>query len=176
MIVNIVGSPCSGKSSLSCELFVILKKLHLNVEYVNEYVKTMIWESRFDEINDQYYVARGQYNIIKNVSKKVDFTICDSPLLLSLFYNEYNKNNMSNIEKTKEYILEKMDEFEQNSIYIFLERDNNIPYSNIGRIHSEEESKKIQKGIKKIMEKYNINYTTFNVYNDDISKLVKLII
>ena len=101
-IINIVGAPCSGKSTLACELFVKLKKNHTNTEYVNEFVKSLIWDERFDDINDQFYVAKKQYNIIKNVIKKVEYVICDSPLFISLFYNEYNQDNMSDKIKTKQ--------------------------------------------------------------------------
>ena len=157
-IINIVGAPCSGKSTLACELFVYLKKRHMNVEYVNEFVKNLIWENNLEDINDQYYVAKNQYKIIKNVSKKVDYIICDSPLFNSLFYNEYNKNNISNVEKTKEFILEKMKELEESSRYIFLDRNKDFPFFETGRIHSSEESSDIENYMKKMLNDLNISF------------------
>lgn len=173
MIINIVGAPCHGKSTLACELFVALKKKHINTEYINEFAKTLIWQNREDEISDQFYVARKQYQIIKDVHDHVEIAICDSPLFISLFYNEYNLNNMSNVEKTRNYILDKMKEFEPSSYYIFLSKNENLPYTNVGRIHTEQESKKINVLMKEMLYKYNIPYMTHVVGEDDISKIVE---
>ena len=165
-IINIIGAPCSGKSTLACELFVFLKKKHLNVEYVNEFVKNLIWEDNLDDINDQYYVAKNQYKIIKNVSKKVDYIICDSPLFNSLFYNMYNKNNISNVEKTKEFILEKMNELQEFSVYIFLNRNKEFPFFETGRIHNSNESNEIECFMKKMLRDLYLDFYEINPDTD----------
>ncbi|MFM2395405.1 MAG: Kaumoebavirus [Bacteroidota bacterium] len=174
-IVNIVGMPGCGKSSTSCELFVCLKKRHIETEYVNEFVKTLVWEEKFDIIDDQYYVARKQYQIIKSVIDKVEVAICDSPLFISLFYNEHNTENVSNVEKTKNFILNKMKEFEENSYYIFIKRNNTFPYSNVGRIHGEDEAKIINNKMKKLLDYHKIKYLEYCPGIDDISKILKYV-
>lgn len=161
VIINLVASPCSGKSTLACSIFVHLKKLHLDVEYITEFAKDLIWEDRIDELNNQYYVSYQQYKILKNVYGKVDYIICDSPLAMSLFYNYYNGDNVSDVFKTSQFILDKMEEF-QNSVYIFLRRNNELPYLQTGRIHTETQSAEIQENLEYLLKCCDINYFTMN--------------
>jgi len=161
-IINIVAAPCAGKSTLACKLFYELKKSHRNVEYVNEFAKTLIWEDRLEEINDQFYISRNQYNILKSVHGKVEHVICDSPLFMSLFYNSFNENNISNVEKTEKYILEKMKIFAKDSMYIFIKRDETLPYTVSGRIHDLEQSRVIEHEMIKLLDKHNIEYMVVN--------------
>lgn len=156
-IINIVASPCAGKSTLACSLFVYLKKQHLDVEYITEYAKGLVWEENLNKLNNQYYVSCKQYDILKSVYGKVDYIICDSPLFMSLFYNYYNQNNVSDVFKTAEYILDKMDEF-KNDQYIFIERDKSLPYNTIGRVHNEQQSDHIQMEIQNLLKCCEIDY------------------
>lgn len=169
-IINLVASPCSGKSTLACSLFVYLKKLHLDVEYITEFAKDLVWKNDIDSLNNQYYVSCEQYKILKSVYGQVDYIICDSPLFMSLFYNYYNKDNMSDVLKTSQAILDRMEEFQNNS-YIFIKRDKTLPYMNIGRIHSEQESCDIEEKIEFLLKTCDLDYTTIST-TEDISNIV----
>lgn len=160
VIVNFVGAPCSGKSTLACNLFTELKKRHLNTEYLHEYVKTLIWENNIDDINNQYYIAKKQYTMLKNVNASTDYTVTDSPLILGLLYNEYNKHNVSDISKTKEFILGHLREFASESLYIFVKRNRNFAYKTQGRIHNETESDLIENLLEIMLRNLGINYMT----------------
>jgi CRISPR-associated DxTHG motif protein len=175
IVINILGSPGSGKSTLACELFVHLKRNHIDVEYINEFAKKLVWEGRFEELNNQYFIAFEQYKIIKNMHGKVDYIICDSPLVMSLFYNLYNKNNTSNVEKTSKMILERMTEHNKNSFYIFVNRDRNLNYDNNGRIHTESQSSEIELSMKKLCATHGINFFQ-TVTGDSIDKIVETIL
>ncbi len=158
-IINIVASPCAGKSTLACELFVYLKKLHLDVEYITEFAKDLVWKNEMDQLNNQYYVCEKQYVILKSVYGQVDYIICDSPLFMGLFYNYYNEDNVSNTLKTAQTVLDRMEEF-KNNIYIFIERNRELPYMQVGRVHSEKESLDIEEKIKYLLKCCDINYIT----------------
>jgi hypothetical protein len=176
VIINLVASPCSGKSTLACELFVHFKKLHMDVEYITEIAKDLIWKNQMDKLNDQYYVSCEQYKILKSVYGKVDYIICDSPLFMSLFYNYYNENNFSDILKTSRWILDSIHEF-RNNFYIFIKRNKNLEYRNIGRIHSEEESSDIEEKIEYLLKCCDISYfemTTGESHDVLMEKLIKL--
>lgn len=175
IIINIVGAPSAGKSTLASELFVYFKKQHKNTEYINEYVKNLVWQNKIEKINDQFYIARNQYKIMKSVYSNIGeegIIICDSPLVLSAFYNQYNPKNMSNIEKTSDFIFEKNKEFQEDNMYLFLKRDTSIPYSNIGRIHDLNQSIEIENQLEKFMNDNNIKYHTFRT-GDSIETVVK---
>lgn len=176
IIINIVGAPAAGKSTLACELFVHFKKKHVDAEYIHEYVKNLVWQNKFEKINDQFYIARNQYKIMNSVAKKLGdkgVIICDSPFVLSAFYNQYNTDNMSNVEKTKAFIFDKVKEFniEHKNLYIFLKRDKTIPYSNIGRIHDINQSYEIEAQLEDFMNLNNISYYTFTT-GDNIEKML----
>ena len=140
-VINFISGAGVGKSLMSALTFAELKMQHLKAEYVQEYAKTLVWQKRFDELDNQYQVSMEQYKMIKAVDGAVDYIVCDSGLLIGLFYNRYHKTNVCNVQKTEEMLLRKMSEFE--NIYIFLERNPEFPFEIEGRMQDEDESKKI---------------------------------
>ena len=44
LVVNLIGGPCSGKSTIAAELFARLKKMGIRCELVTEYIKERIYE------------------------------------------------------------------------------------------------------------------------------------
>lgn len=173
-IINLVASPCAGKSTLACELFVYLKKLHLDVEYITEFAKDLVWKKEIEQLNNQYYVCERQYAILKSVYGQVDYIICDSPLFMGLFYNYYNKDNVSDTLKTAQAVLDRMEEF-KNNIYIFIKRNQQLPYMQTGRIHSQEESNDIETKLLYLLKCCDINYTT-TITGHSIESLINSIL
>lgn len=174
IIINIVASPCAGKSTLACDIFSYLKKSHYDVEYVNEFAKILVWQDKFDDLNNQYYVSSKQYKMIKSIYGKVDYIICDSPLILGLFYNYYNKYNICDKTITAEYILNKMEEFPYNK-YIFIKRNKNIPYITSGRLQNESESNFIESCLLELLHLCDINYTLIST-GDNIDNIINSIL
>ena len=39
LVINLIGGPCSGKSTIAAELFARLKKMGIHCELVSEYIK-----------------------------------------------------------------------------------------------------------------------------------------
>ena len=39
LVINLIGGPCSGKSTIAAELFARLKKMGIKTELVSEYIK-----------------------------------------------------------------------------------------------------------------------------------------
>lgn len=173
-VVNFVSGPSSGKSLSSSLIFGELKMLHKTSELVQEYAKQLVWQDRIDELNNQYQVSYEQYKMIKAVSGKVEYLVTDSPLVLGLFYNRYHHNNVSNIEKTEEMILQKIAEFD--NIYIFLERNDEFKFEKEGRIHGEEESKMIDRKLQELMEEFNFKYLKIKSSRENIPIMLDYIL
>ena len=173
-IINLVGSPSSGKSIIAALLFTELKMMHKRTEYVQEYAKTLVWQNRLDELANQYNVTMEQYKMIKAVNGKVEYICLDSPLLLGIYYNRYNPDNVSNIEKTDKMILNKIDEFD--NIYIFIERNKEFPYEIEGRIHNERESNEISLHLIEILKEFRIPYKSFRSDKSNIQEMIKYIL
>lgn len=172
-VINFISGPSAGKTTLSALLFSKLK-LHKNkfiVEYVQEYAKQLVWTKQFDILNNQYYVTDYQYKLLKQIDGNVDFIVTDGPLVQGLYYNMHNKDNISNVEKTENYILKCFSEF--NNINIFLNRGNH-EYETQGRLQTEEESKEIDVILKHLLKRNNIKYATFDA-NADEENMQKII-
>lgn len=173
-IINLVGSPSSGKSLIAALLFTELKMMHKRTEYVQEYAKTLVWQNRLDELANQYNVTMEQYKMIKAVNGKVEYICLDSPLLLGIYYNRYHPDNVSNIEKTEKMILNKIDEFD--NIYIFIERNKEFPYEIEGRIHNEHESNEISLHLIDILKEFKLPYKSFRSDKSNIQEMIKYIL
>lgn len=172
-VINFVGSPCSGKSVLAAYTFAILKTMHVKAEYIQEHAKFLIYQERFDELNNQFLVSTEQYKLIKAVDGKVDFITLDSPLLLGMYYNKHFPGNVSNIEKTQDMILSKMSEF--NNVYIFLKRNKDFPFQLEGRVHDESQSNIIEKELEELLQEFNIPYLEITSDISNIDKILEYI-
>jgi nicotinamide riboside kinase len=173
-VINLVGSPSSGKSLMSALLFAELKMMHKTAEYVQEYAKMLVWQGRLDELANQYNVTSEQYKMIKSVDGKVDYICTDSPLVLGLFYNRYHPENVCDISKTEKMILKRMSEFD--NVYIFIEKNEKYPYETQGRIHNEQESQEIAIKLKELLNELGIPYKTFKSDKSNINEILRYII
>jgi hypothetical protein len=175
-IINIIGGPGIGKTTISALLFAKLKINGHITEYVQEYAKRLVWTKDYDKLNNQYYVIKKQYQLLKDINDThINFIITDGPILHGLYYNKYNLDNTSNVEKTEEYILECYEKF--NNINIVLQRikRENQSYEQEGRIQTEEEAKVIDNELKNILKLKNIKYNVFNADDNAVEKIYNFI-
>jgi len=171
VLVNIIGAPGVGKSTIAALLFAHLKIRGHVVEYVQEYVKKLVWTRDFDAINNQYYLSKKTFQTLEQIVKSgsIRYCISDGPLIHGMVYNLQNPNNTSNIEKTEQFILDCVGKFK--NINIYLERVPGRNYETAGRIHTEEESTEVGILLKTLLEKYNMPFVCFpadSAYIDDI--------
>lgn len=169
IVVNLLGSPCAGKSVLASDLFSELKKRNYKVEQVQEYVKSWAWSNRKITHFDQLYIVGHQSHRESILYGKVDYIITDSPLILSPFYQEY----YSKIEIAKPSTLLFLNYAKQlniNHIYFYLPLI--TPYDPTGRFETEEQSKNIDIELKKWLNQY----IKYDFLDCDITLRVKRIL
>lgn len=142
---------------------------------VQEYAKMLIYKEEYEMLNCQWMVSFEQYKMLKALDNKVEYICCDSPLFLGLFYNRYHQNNICDVSKTEEMIKEKLGEFDRN-IYIFLERNEEFPFEKEGRIHGEEESKKIDILMKDMLDEFGIEYISVKSDMSNVDKIINYIL
>lgn len=149
IIINLFGAPGAGKSTTAAFLFGELKSIGLNVELVTEYVKDLVWENRLEELSNQIICFGEQLRRIERLNNKVDIIVTDSPLLLNAYYNRDNYINLAPlvVEINERY----------NNVNFFIERA--FEYDSKGRVHSEQESQKIDSDLKLLLQQLNIDYT-----------------
>ena len=154
-VINLIGAPGTGKSTLASELFALMKWQGYDVEIVSEYAKELVWEERTETFKNELYLFAKQHHRMFRLKDKVQYIITDRPLILSLFYNYKYGDNSSDF---KNIVLHEVNKFD--NINIFLNRTK--PYVEKGRNQTEEESNEFSEQI------YNIvsSNTDINMITD----------
>jgi nicotinamide riboside kinase len=165
-VVGLLGGPGIGKSTLAANLYVELKHQHIDVEYVNEYPKELVYQNNLRALQDQVYVFAHQYYKIITAAEHNKIVITDSPILLSAVYNPDTSKHFT------ELVIELHNKF--NSLNVVLKR-NPETHSMIGRVHSLTQSISIDNRIRSILTERNIDYLEFDPITDDIKKLALLV-
>ena len=94
VVINILGGPGVGKTTLAAELFTRLKIMGYEVENVSEFAKELVWEERSQAFNDRLYMHAEQNHRLLMMQGKLDFIITDSPLILTSVYNSFYLKNV----------------------------------------------------------------------------------
>lgn len=150
ILVNLFGAPGAGKSTGAAYIFSQLKMRGVNAELVTEFAKYKVWEESKAVFNNQAYIFGKQYFRISRCADKVDVVITDSPLLLSLVYN----NDPVLGEEFNEVVRKVMNSYDCRNFYLVRTKD----YNPVGRFQTESESDAIADEIQALLEKEKINY------------------
>jgi len=156
ILINMLGCPSSGKTSLSAKLFAQLKAMDLNAEYTSEYVKGWAWEGKKVGPFDQFYIFGKETHNQSRLFDKVDFIISDSPVMLTAFYHYfYNGNEALNEVCHNFYNL--AEEAGVEVVNFFLPRKKK--YVAKGRYQTQEEADALAFQLKEWLNKEGYEYT-----------------
>lgn len=173
IFVNLIASPGSGKSTLMGDIFSTLKWDGIDCEMATEFAKDLVWEERKKTFEDNTYIFAKQNHRLLRLKGKVDVVITDSPLILTILYN----NNYG--DKSKELDALALSEFNKyNNLNYFIIREKE--YNPNGRNQTEEESNLIADQLEIILVDNHIKYNkvlgvkeTTNRIVDDIKWMLK---
>lgn len=173
IIINLIGGPCIGKTTMAALIFAKIKLQGYTCEYIQEYAKTLVWQQKFDKLNDQYAISMKQYALLAAIHGSVDYIITDGPLVQGLYYNRYNLENNSNIERTEAMILAKHSSMK--SINILLSRGD-FAYEQAGRMQNEEEAKEIDVMLRHILKKNGVEFCVMESHHENADNIVDFIL
>lgn len=161
ILVNLFGAPGAGKSTGAAYIFSQLKMRGVNAELVTEFAKDKVWEESKAVFNNQAYIFGKQYFRISRCADKVDVVITDSPLLLSVIYN----NDPVLGEEFNEVVRKVMNNY--NCMNYYLTRTKK--YNPVGRFQTEAESDEIADEIHQLLVRENLlfNETTGDIEGYD---------
>jgi len=162
-IINLFAGPGAGKSTTASKLFASFKDHAEQCELVTEFAKDLAY-SNPEALKCPSYVWGVQTWRIQRLIGKVDYIITDCPTLLCAAY-------------TDNIILRRAihGDFQARSsdnINFFLNRTK--PFATYGRVHDEEQSKKLDDDIRNMLGDYEFQETTGD--NDGVKFIMEYIL
>lgn len=171
LVVNLFGVPGSGKSTGAAYVFSQLKMCGVNAELVTEFPKAKVWENSKEAFKNQVYLFGEQSYRQSCLDGKVDVIVTDSPLPLSILYNDDPR-------LTENFNLTVMDVYNSYANLNFLLRRTK-PYNHVGRLQTEEESNALAKPIEDLLQNREIPYSCvegeINGYNTIVNRILDFI-
>lgn len=136
-LVNYFAGPGAGKSTAAAELFAHLKRENVSCELVTEFIKEVVWDRAWDVMDDQIFVFAQQLHRIIRLIGQVDVVITDSPLLLTLVYDEGRSEELAQLVRAQHKLFD--------NVNIFLDRTK--PFHQFGRTADEEAARDLDSKI-----------------------------
>lgn len=150
ILINLFGAPGAGKSTGAAYIFSQLKMRGINAELVTEFAKDKVWEGSKAVFENQAYIFGKQYFRISRCADQVDVIVTDSPLLLSILYN-----NDEDLGGTFDAVVRRVAK-KYNSKNYYLKRVKD--YNPSGRFQTEEESDEIAIELKRLLDREGVEY------------------
>ena len=148
LVVNMLGGPGSGNSTLAAHTFAELKYAGVLCELVPEFAKGAVWEDNLRLFDVQPYLFGEQYRALKRLEGKVAVAITD-PLLLPSIYARGNE--------PKSFLPMVMESYFQFDNLNFLVRRVK-PYVQTGRFSDEHEAWGLDVAIEVFLQDNEIPY------------------
>jgi adenylate kinase family enzyme len=167
IIVGLTGAPGAGKSTGAAYIFSKLKMLGVDAELVTEFAKDKVWEENPTPFKNQAYMFGQQYYRLSRCFGKVDVIITDSPLPLSILYNNDPRLN-SHFDRMVITVWKRL-----NTRNFFLKRVK--PYNPNGRNQTEEEADLLSIKTQELYKKYELPVTTLTGCAEDYDVIVNII-
>ena len=166
LVINLIGGPCSGKSTISAELFARLKKMGIHTELVSEYIKERIYEENKTITNHQIAIFGMEHYSISNKIGKVDCIVHDGSFINNIIYKSEDNPEFD------AFIVAEYRKF--NNLDFFVKRGN-IEFEDYGRIHNQKQSKELDRIIKKTYNKYDLKYIEVES-RDAVDKIIPIVL
>ena len=166
LVINLIGGPCSGKSTISAELFARLKKMGIHCELVTEYIKDRIYEENKTMPLNQIAIFGMEHYNISNKIGKVDVIIHDGSFINNIIYK--NEDNL----EFDSLIIGEYKKF--NNLDFFIKRGN-IEFEDYGRIHNLKQSKELDRIIKENYNNYNLSFIEVEA-RDAVDKIIPIVL
>lgn len=147
LVVNFIGGPCSGKSTMTSRVFAELKDLGINCEIASEYAKDATWQKNFHILSNQLYIFAKQQNRIWRLDGQVDVILTDSPLINSVIYCKEDSSPLF-----KELVFEEYNK--RPKLDIFLKRVKK--YNPSGRNQTEDEAKELDELFHQLLPNFDL--------------------
>lgn len=166
LVINLIGGPCSGKSTIAAELFARLKKMGIHCELVSEYIKDRIYEENQTMPKNQIAIFGMEYYNISNKLGKVDVIVHDGSFINNIIYKTEENKYFDDL------IISEYKRFWNLDFFI---KRGNIEFETYGRIHNLKQSKELDKTIKETYDSYELSYIEVES-RDAVDKIIPIVL
>ena len=167
LVINLIGGPCSGKSTIAAELFARLKKMGIHCELVPEYIKELIYEENATMTKHQISLFGMEHYAISNKIDKVDVIVHDGSFINNIIYKKEIIN-----EEFDALVISEYKKF--NNLDFFIKRGN-IEFETYGRIHNLKQSKELDNIIQETYKKYDLKFIEIEA-RDAVDKIIPIVL
>ena len=171
VLINILGSPCSGKSTLAAKLFSKLKEMGVDVEYTQEYVKQFTYEKRNINKYTQYFIFGTECLNQSRLFSSVAVTISDSAVSMTGFYNNLYNNGDNSLSEACRAFYRKATEDGVLVLNFFLPMRKK--YNPKGRFQTEEQAKQIDQDMRNWLDSEGYKYEVLDI--PDLKRIDRII-
>jgi hypothetical protein len=168
-VINVIGGPGSAKSLYSAAIILQLNLHNKSVETIPDFAKSLVWQRNFEVLKNQYFIAQRQFEMINLLDGQVQYIITECSLPQVMYYNETYPDNICDIAKTNAQILEWHQQ--QDNINILVERSDK-KYVRTGRFQDETQARAIDMGLRDLLDREGMPYTTLPPEVDVINAFV----
>lgn len=149
-VINLFAAPGVGKSTTGQILSGLLSIADYKVEYIPEFAKFATFSNNVAALTDQIYMFAKQENrlhVLKDAG--LDYVIMDGPLPVALLYcpPTYYKGYAPLVAE----VFHSYD-----NVNFFLRRNPDLRYKQLGRTQSEEESERIERQLRSLLNTHGI--------------------
>ena len=166
LVINLIGGPCSGKSTVAAELFARLKKMGIKTELVSEYIKDRIYEENKTMPSNQIAIFGMEHYNISNKLGKVEVIVHDGSFINNILYKKEDNQEFDNL------IVSEYHKF--NNLDFFIKRGN-IEFEDYGRIHNYEQSLELDEKIKQLYNNCGADFIEVES-RDAVDKIIPIVL
>ena len=166
LVINLIGGPCSGKSTVAAELVARLKKMGIKTERVSEYIKDRIYEENKTMPNNQIAIFGMEHYNISNKLGKVEVIVHDGSFINNILYKKEDNQEFDNL------IVSEYHKF--NNLDFFIKRGN-IEFEDYGRIHNYEQSLELDEKIKQLYKNCGADFIEVES-RDAVDKIIPIVL
>ena len=166
LVINLIGGPCCGKSTVAAELFARLKKMGIHCELVSEYIKDRIYEENQTMPKNQIAIFGMEHYNISNKLGKVDVIVHDGSFINNIIYKAEENKHFDDL------IISEYKRFWNLDFFI---KRGNIEFETYGRIHNLKQSKELDKIIKETYDNYKLSYIEVES-RDAVDKIIPIVL
>lgn len=149
-VVNLFAGPGVGKSTTGSVLYGMLSMAGFAAEYVPEFAKFASWAKHEAALSDQVYMFSKQENrlhVLKN--HQLDYVIMDGPLPVATLFTPD-----SYYRHFEPLVMEVFADYQ--NVNFFLERNEALPYRNLGRNENEASARELCLKLEALLDRYAV--------------------